>query len=83
MIRKSLIALAAVATVGAGALATSSAEAGFKKGWHGWHGHHISKPYWGFYGPYHAGYYGYGWGYDCHWVKKHTKWGKKLVKICY
>ena len=75
MFRKSLLALAAVAALGA--LSSTEASAGWGKfgfGWHGhWHGHHFHKPYWGY-----AGY-----GYNCFVVKKYTPWGVKFKKVCY
>jgi hypothetical protein len=80
MFRKSLIALAAVATVGAAALAPTAASA---KPWgKGWHGHH--------------GLYGYGLVgaaiasqavYGSCWVKRwvDTPYGPRLKRIyvCY
>jgi len=81
MIRKSLLAIAAVATLGTAALAPTSASAwGFKGGW----GHHG----WGGYG------YGYRVGFigaptyvtlasDCYYVKKITRSGfVKVIKVC-
>ena len=81
MIRKSLLAIAAVATLGTAALAPTSASAwGFKGGW----GHHH---HWG-----HG--YGYGIGFvgapayvtlasDCYYVKKITRSGfVKIIKVC-
>ena len=83
MIRKSILALAAIATLGAAALAPTSASAwGFKGGWghHGWgHGY-------GFYGA------GYGVGFapsyvgvvpSCYFVKKINRFGEvRLIKVC-
>ena len=78
MIRKSILALAAIATLGAAALAPTSASAwGFKGGWghHGWgHGY-------GFYGA------GYGIRYldvpSCYFVKKVNRYGEvRLIKVC-
>jgi hypothetical protein len=80
MIRKSILALAAIATLGAAALAPTSASAwGFKGGWghyHGWgHGY-------GFYGP------GYGVRYigvvpSCYYVKKINRFGEvRMIKVC-
>jgi hypothetical protein len=72
MLRKTLIALSAVAVLGAAALAPTSASAGgfgFK--------HKHFHPH-----------FGYGWGYgypvyqDCYWVKKYTHFGVKFVNIC-
>jgi hypothetical protein len=80
MFRKSLLALAAVAALGAGALSSTEASAKWGGkwggGWHGgWHGHHhFYKPYWG--------YAGYGYGYNCFFVKKYTPWGVKFKKVC-
>ena len=76
MFRKSLLALAAVAALGAGALSSTEASAGWGKfgiGWHGgWYGHHhFYKPYWG--------YSSYG---HCFFVKKYTPWGVKFKKVC-
>jgi hypothetical protein len=80
MIRKSILAVAAIATLGAAALAPTSASAwGFKGGW----GHHGWGP--GF---------GYGVGFvgaptyvtlasDCYYVKKITRSGfVKVIKVC-
>ena len=80
MIRKSILALTAVAALGTVALAPTSASAwGFKGGWghHGWgHG------------------FGYGVGFigaptyvtlasDCYYVKKITRSGfVKVIKVC-
>ena len=79
MFRKSLLALAAIAALGAGALSSTEASAGwgkFKFGWHGgWGHHHFYKPYWG--------YAGYGGGYNCFVVKKYTPWGVKFKKVCH
>jgi hypothetical protein len=79
MFRKSLLALTAIAALGAAALSPTTASAGWGKkwGWHGhWHGHHhFHKPYWG--------YAAYGYGYKCFFVKKYTPWGVKFKKVCY
>ena len=79
MIRKSMLALAAIATLGAAALAPTSASAwGFKGGWHGW-GHGWGH---GFYGP------AYGVSYvdvvpSCYYVKKINRFGQvRLIKVC-
>ena len=78
MIRKTLIALAAVATLGAGALAPTSASA--FHGFHGFRGHHFNfghhyRP-WGFYGVRYL-------GADCYWTRRLTRWGTiRLVKVC-
>ena len=74
MIRKSMLALAAIATLGAAALAPTSASAwGFKHhGWghHGWHGG------WGFYGARYI-------GPDCYWVKRVNRYGVvRMYKVC-
>ncbi len=78
MIRKSMLALAALATLGAAALAPTSASAwghkgfgfGFGPGWgHGW-GH---------------GYYGASYVYapDCYLVKRVNRYGYvRLVRVC-
>jgi hypothetical protein len=54
MFRKSLLAMAAVAALGAGALAPTSASAH----WNGWYGYK-PYPYWRSYGPryFHGGFY--------------------------
>lgn len=70
MIRKSILALAAIATLGAAALAPTSASAGGKF----FHKHHFGIGY-GFYPSYHA-------PYDCYWAKKFTPFGVKFVKVC-
>ena len=80
MIRKSILALTAVAALGAAALAPTSASAwGFKGG--GFHHHHG----WG---------WGGGYGFvaaptyvtlapDCYYVKKITRSGfVKVIKVC-
>lgn len=77
MIRKSILALTAIAALGAAALAPTSASAwGFKGGWghHGWgHGFGI-----GFYDP---GYVDYT--PDCYLVKKVYRSGAvKYVRVC-
>jgi len=76
MIRKSMLALAAVATLGAAALAPTSASAwGFKHGWgHGW-GHHGWHGGWGFYGARYVG--------DCYFVRRINRHGYvRLIKVC-
>ena len=77
MIRKSILALAGVAALGAAALAPTSASAwGFKGGW----GHHWGHGF-GFY-P------GYGVSYvdvvpSCYYVKKINRFGEvRLIKVC-
>ncbi len=78
MIRKSILALAGVAALGAAALAPTSASAwGFKGGWHHGFGHGF-----GFYGP------AYGVSYvdvvpSCYYVKKINRFGQvRLIKVC-
>jgi hypothetical protein len=70
MLRKTLMALGAVAVLGAAALAPTSASAGG----------------FGFKHKHFPPHFGYGWGYpvyqDCYWVKKYTHFGVKFVKIC-
>jgi hypothetical protein len=77
MIRKTMIAAAAIATLGTAALAPTSASAWGYKGWHGWHGHH----HWG---HRHFGFYGVRYiGPDCYLVKRITRSGLvKLVRVC-
>jgi hypothetical protein len=79
MIRKSILAVAAIATLGAAALAPTSASAWGKGGWghHGWgHGG------FGFYGA------GYGVSYvdvvpSCYYVKKINRFGEvRMIKVC-
>jgi len=76
MIRKSMLALAAIVTVSAAALAPTSASAwGFKH--HGW-GHHG----WGYGG---LGFYGASYVYapDCYLVKRVNRYGQvRLIKVC-
>ena len=69
MIRKSILALAAVATLGAAALAPTSASAGGK------FFHHHHRFGFGLYPTYVA-------PYDCYWVKKFTPFGVRFVKVC-
>ena len=72
MLRKTILALAAIAALGAAALAPTSASA------HGWKfGPRFG---WG-YG------YGFGPTYfappmNCYWVKKFTPFGVQVVKVC-
>lgn len=81
MFRKSLLALSALAVIGAAALTPTAASAGWKhKHW----GHHWGH---GYYGGYYTPYYGYAsYGYGC-WVKKwiDTPYGPRLKRIyvCY
>ena len=81
MIRKSILALAAIATLGAAALAPTSASAwGFKHGW----GHHHG------WGPGFGGFYGAGYGVrfvdvvpNCYYVKKINRYGEvRMIKVC-
>ena len=69
MLRKSILALAAIATLSAAALAPTSASAGGKF----WHKHHGLG--FGFYPNYYQ-------PLDCYWVKKFTPFGVRLVKVC-
>jgi hypothetical protein len=71
MLRKTLLALTAVAALGSIALAPTSASAG------GFFKHkHIGV---GFY----PGFYpGYAWGPSCYYVEKFTPFGVKIVKVC-
>jgi hypothetical protein len=80
MIRKSMLALTAIAALGAAALAPTSASAfGFKGG--GW-GHHGWGHGYGFYGA------GYGVSYvdvvpSCYYVKRVNRFGQlRLIKVC-
>lgn len=72
MIRKTLLALAAIGTVGAAALAPTSASAwGIHHGW----GHNWGL---GFYGPGYVRYYD-----DCYWVKRVNRHGVvRMYKVC-
>ena len=78
MIRKSILALTAIAALGTVALAPTSASAwGFKGGWghHGW-GHGFGYGV-GFVGP------SYVVASDCYYVKKITRSGfVKIIKVC-
>ena len=78
MIRKSMLALTAIAALGAAALAPTSASAwGYKHGWgHHWHpGFHAG---WGFYGARYVNL-----GPDCYYVKRITRSGMvKMIKVC-
>jgi hypothetical protein len=70
MLRKTIIALTALAALGSAALVPSAASA---------HGAKFFHPHgfgWGAYG---------GPSYvvsDCYWVKKYTPFGVKFVKVC-
>ena len=75
MIRKSILALTAIAALGTVALAPTSASAwGFKH--HGWgHGFHGG---WGFYGARYVDV-----GPDCYYVKRFNRLGYvRLIKVC-
>jgi hypothetical protein len=78
MIRKSMLALAAIATLGTVALAPTSASAWGYKGW-GWgfgHHHHFHGHY-GFYAPRVVI------GGDCYFVKRVNRHGYvRLIKVC-
>ena len=70
MIRKSILALTAIATLGAAALAPTSASAWGKGGWHHGHG-------WG------HGFGFYGAGYGVSYVKKINRFGAvRMIKVC-
>jgi hypothetical protein len=75
MLRKTLLAVSAIAALGAVALAPTSASAGgkFFKG----HGKFFVHKHvgWGVY-P------GYGFGPSCFYEKKFTPFGWKIVKVC-
>ena len=76
MIRKSLLALAAIATLGTAALAPTSASAwGFKGGW-GHHHHHGWGHGFGFYGVRYI-------GPHCYWVKRINRFGVlRVYRVC-
>jgi hypothetical protein len=76
MLRKTLIALAAVAALGTVALAPTSASAGGGKFGFKHHHHHHHGFGWG------VGYPVYVGGPDCFFKKKFTPFGWKLVKVC-
>lgn len=78
MIRKSMLALAAIVTLGTAALAPTSASAwGLHHGWgFGHHPHHLGFGL-GFYGP------RYVYADDCYFVKRINKYGQvRLMKVC-
>jgi hypothetical protein len=80
MIRKSIIALAAIATLGAAALAPTSASAwGFKGGGWGHHHHHgFGGVGLGFYGVNYVDYTP-----SCYLVKKVYRSGAvKMIRVC-
>ena len=65
MVHKSMLALAAIATLGTVALAPTSASAWGYKGW-GWkHHHHWGHRHFGFYGVNYI-------GPDCYFIKRIT-----------
>ena len=70
MLRKTVLALSAIAALGAVALAPTSASAGGKFFHHG----HV--------GVYPGFYPGYAWGPSCYYVEKFTPFGVKIVKVC-
>jgi hypothetical protein len=73
MLRKTVLALSAIAALGAVALAPTSASAGGKFFKHKHIGVGFGYP--GFY-P------GYAWGPSCYYVEKFTPFGVKIVKVC-
>ena len=96
MLRKLSLAAVAAVSLGAAALAPSSASAwggGFHGGWHGggpgWHAGWYHRPYGGFYGPrfYAGGPAYYAGGYGGCYVRRlvPTPWGPhwRLVNRCY
>ena len=83
MLKKTILALAAGAALGAAALAPTSAAAA------PWHHHHHHHGWWGFYGGpafYAPAYYGY-YGRNCYvgrrWVWTHSGWVLARRPICY
>jgi hypothetical protein len=75
MLRKTLVALSAVAVLGAVSLAPTSASAGgkfFKHGKFGYVHKHVGI------GLYPA----YAFGPSCYWMKKWSPFGWKFVKVC-
>jgi hypothetical protein len=87
MFRKTILAIAATAALGAAALAPTTASAG---GWHGkhhghHHHHHFKHRHYGFnsyYAPVYAGYVG-GCVWKKRWVNTYHGSYKKWVKVCY
>jgi hypothetical protein len=75
MFRKSTIALAALATIGAAALAPTTASAGY---WHHGHGHHYNS--FRHYAPAYT-YNSYGCFKD-KWVKGYYGWRVVRVNVC-
>jgi len=70
MLRKTIVALAAVATLGAALAPTAASARGMS------HHHHHGGFGWGFYaGPRYV-------PTDCYWVKKQTPVGVKVVRVC-
>jgi hypothetical protein len=83
MIRKSILALAAIATVGAAALAPTSASAWGYKGW-GWgHGPGFGLGFGhGYYGAYYAPRVVH-YAHDCYLVKRINRHGiVRFVRVC-
>ena len=71
MFRKTALALATVATLGATALAPTTASAGYYG--HGYKHHHFFK----------HGHFGYGYGH-CFWKPFYGYYGyKRWVKVCF
>jgi len=78
MIRKSILAVAAIATLGAAALAPTSASAWGKGGGWGHHGWGHGGIGLGFYGANYVDYTP-----SCYYVKKITRFGDvRLIKVC-
>lgn len=80
MIRKSILALTAIAALGTVALAPTSASAWGYKGWGGgWgHHHHFHGVGFGFYGPRYIDV-----GPSCYYVKRINRHGNvRLVRVC-
>ena len=81
MIRKSILALTAIATLGTVALAPTSASAWGYKGWGGGWGHHHH-----FHGVGGFGFYGARYvdvGPSCYYVKRINRYGNvRLVRVC-
>ena len=74
MFRKTALALTTIATLGAAALAPTTASAGYHGHWHrhGYKHHHFFK----------HSHFGYGYGY-CFWKPFYGYYGyKRWVKIC-
>lgn len=72
MLRKTVLALAAVATLGTAALAPTAASAGY------WHHKHYGWKSW------HAPVYAHGYGcFKKRWVKGYYGWRLVRVNVCY